>query len=192
MLEIIRRKIADENVIWLIKEILQSYCGKDKSGYGLPLGNATSQLFANIYLNGLDHFVKERLGMRWYIRFCDDFIILHRSPAVLKDALLEIRPYLLEERGLELHPKKISIGKLSYGVDFVGQVLRPHYRVLRTKTKRRMFCRIDAFTSALQNKKITLETFRQSLQSYKGLLSNGANYSANKKVQETILRKFHC
>ncbi|MBI2099098.1 hypothetical protein HYT45_01645 [Candidatus Uhrbacteria bacterium] len=189
LLDIIRRKISDENIIWLIKEILQSYCANEKPGCGLPLGNATSQLFANIYLNGLDHFVKEKLGMRWYVRFCDDFIILHRSPAVLEDTLFQIRRYLLEERGLELHPKKVSIRKLSYGIDFVGQAFRPHYRTLRLKTKKRIFCVMRRHIESYQNGEISDESFRQSAQSYFGLLKYGDNYCLGRRLRETIWRQ---
>lgn len=189
LFDVIKQKISDGNFIWLIQEILQSYCANGKHGRGLPLGNATSQLFANIYLNGLDHFVKEKLGMRWYIRFCDDFIILHRNPILLKDILLQIQRYLFQKRGLELHPKKVSIRKLSYGVDFVGQVLRPYYRTLRLKTKKRIFCATRRHIESYQIGEISDESFRQSMQSYAGLLKHGDNYALRRRLRETIWRQ---
>lgn len=191
VLNVIKRKISDENIIWLVQKILQSYCANDKLGRGLPLGNATSQLFANIYLNGLDYFVKENLRMRWYIRFCDDFIILHRSPTILGDLLHHIQRYLLQERDLELHPKKILIRKLSYGVDFVGQVLRPYYRILRLKTKKRIFNSVSRQVELYRNSFITADVLRQSLQSYIGFLKQGDNYIAQIRLREIIRRQIN-
>lgn len=189
LLNIIKRKITNEDIIWLIQEILQSYCANSTPGHGLPLGNATSQLFANVYLDGLEHFVKEKFGMRWYMRFCDDFIILHKDPTILDGLLHQIQKYLVEERGLELHPNKVSIRKLSYGIDFVGQVLRPYYRTLRLKTKKRIFCAMLGHIEVYQKGEISDESFRRSIQSYAGLLTHGDNYALRRRLREVIWRQ---
>src|SRR3989344_4564521 len=78
LLEIIERKVKDKNVIWLIKQILNNFDTSIK-GKGMPLGNLTSQFFANVYLNELDQFVKHKLKAKYYIRYVDDFLILHNS-----------------------------------------------------------------------------------------------------------------
>ena len=136
LLALIQRKITDQNTLWLIKEILFSFA--KRSGKGLPLGNVTSQLFANIYLNELDYFVKHELRRRYYIRYCDDFIILNQSEDYLRELILVISNFLESKLHISLHPHKIIVRKFRRGIDFLGYVTLPYYRVVRTKTKRRM------------------------------------------------------
>lgn len=111
---------------------------------GLPIGSVTSQLFANLYLDALDHYIKEQLRVRYYLRYTDDLLVLHNSPAVLRDVLRVVRTWVWEERRLTLHPRKVSIRKLTHGVDFLGYVVLPRHKVLRTRTRRRMFRRVNA------------------------------------------------
>ena len=111
---------------------------------GLPIGNLTSQLFANVYLGAFDHFVKDELRVKYYIRYTDDAVILANNPAELRWLLPFIEQWLWSERRLTLHPNKTSIRKLGQGIDFLGYVTLPHHRVLRTKTKRRMLKRVNA------------------------------------------------
>ncbi|MFH1315650.1 MAG: RNA-directed DNA polymerase [Candidatus Uhrbacteria bacterium] len=105
---------------------------------GLPIGNLTSQLFANVYMNAFDHFVKEELRIKYYLRYTDDALIIHKDPRYLSLLVPFIQDWLWQNRRLLLHPNKVSICKLSQGIDWLGYVVLPHYRVLRTKTKRRM------------------------------------------------------
>ena len=130
--KIIQRKIQDENVRWLIKKIIKSFPS------GLPLGNVTSQIFANIYLNELDQFVKHNLKEKYYLRYCDDFIILGESEDHLKNLIPEISKFIEKQLQLTLHPNKISIQKNIQGIDFLGYVVFQNHRVLRTKTKKRI------------------------------------------------------
>ncbi|MFA4846071.1 MAG: RNA-directed DNA polymerase, partial [Patescibacteria group bacterium] len=104
---------------------------------GVPIGNLTSQLFANVYLDAFDHFIKDELRIHSYIRYTDDAVILMSDPAELRWLLPFIEQWLWHERRLMLHPNKVEIRKLNQGIDFLGYVTLPHYRVLRTKTKRR-------------------------------------------------------
>ncbi|MCX6795928.1 MAG: reverse transcriptase/maturase family protein, partial [Candidatus Falkowbacteria bacterium] len=137
LLHLIKNKVKDVKVIWSLEEIIKSF-GKDAEK-GLPLGNLTSQLFANIYLDELDKFIKHRLKARFYLRYTDDFIIVHQDENYLKNLITEISEFLKQDLKLTLHPEKILIRKLRQGIDFLGYVALPHYKVLRTKTKRRMF-----------------------------------------------------
>src|SRR3989338_5487425 len=141
---LIARKVTDEKLLALIRVIITSF--QPELGKGLPLGNVPSQLFANIYLNDLDQFVEHTLKARHYIRYCDDCVILHRSHAVLERHIGEIRDFLRNHLSLELHPNKVTIRKLRQGTDFLGYISLPHFRVLRTRTKKRMLKRLTALS----------------------------------------------
>ncbi len=108
LIEIIKRKIKDEKVIWLIEKIL-SVNNKTK---GMPLGNLTSQFFANLYLNELDQFVKHKLRAKFYIRYVDDFVILHENKEQLEIWKININNFLQERLKIILHPSKSHVLKL--------------------------------------------------------------------------------
>src|SRR3989344_2981846 len=146
LLEVIKRKISDEKALWLIELIVASY--QTVSGKGLPIGNVTSQLFANIYLDQLEQFVKHSLKAKYYLRYCDDFILLDESKENLKEVVLEIARFLKDQFKLSLHPNKIFIRKYRQGIDFLGYIVRPYCVNLRTKTKNRLISRINAENSA--------------------------------------------
>ncbi len=105
---------------------------------GVPIGNLTSQLFANIYLNELDHFVKDRLRVHWYARYMDDFLILHHDRTYLIQLRDTIREYLRTELQLSLHPKKLTIKNTSTGVPFVGYRIFYDHVLVRGNTLRRI------------------------------------------------------
>ena len=116
LIKIIKRKISDEKVIWLVGEIFGNG-GGGRTGIGMPLGNLTSQFFANVYLNKLDYFVKHKLKAKYYIRYVDDFVILHSSKKQLEIWLSQINNFLKRELKLEIHPEKSRIISLSRGID---------------------------------------------------------------------------
>ncbi|WP_457825106.1 RNA-directed DNA polymerase, partial [Staphylococcus aureus] len=101
---------------------------------GLPIGNLSSQFFANVYLDELDQFVKHRLGCRHYIRYVDDFLLLHESAAWLNDAKSQIEAFLVDKLAARLNPKKTILQPIERGIDFVGQVIKPWRRTLRRRT----------------------------------------------------------
>ena len=136
LLKFIKNKVTDKNLIWLVEKIIFRF--EFKKGQGIPLGNVTSQLFANIYLNELDQFIKHKLKVRHYIRYCDDFIIISKNDNYLQQLISVINLFLRDYLALTLHERKIIIRPYRQGIDFLGYVLLPHYRVLRTKTKRRI------------------------------------------------------
>lgn len=140
LLSLIRKKINDKQTLDLLRVIIGSF--EKNSGKGLPLGNVTSQLFANIYLHELDFYVKQRVKIKYYLRYCDDFVILALDND-FEDLIAMIWDFLKSELRLELHPRKIEICSYWQGIDFLGYVLRPHHRTLRTKTKQRMLRRIN-------------------------------------------------
>lgn len=176
LLSLIEKEISDSGVLWLIKEILESY------KFGLPLGNVTSQLFANIYLNELDQFVKHQLKEKYYIRYCDDFIILNKNKGHLEEIIAQVEEFLRLKLRLELHPDKVVLRKLIQGIDFLGYVVMPHYIVVRPKTKKRIFKRIALKRSQLENGKITEASFNYSIQSYMGILKHCRGFRVGRGI----------
>ena len=136
LLGLLEDKIKDRNIIWLLNEVIKSFNIAD--GKGIPLGNLTSQVFANIYLNELDQFVKHNFKFHKYIRYADDFLFLSTDRNKLLKLINPLEKFLEERLQLELHPRKITIRKLNWGIDFLGYVVLPHYRLPRTKTRRRI------------------------------------------------------
>lgn len=127
LFSLIRRKIADRDILALVGKILDSY--HEAPGVGIPLGNLTSQLFANIYLNELDTFVKHTLQCRHYIRYMDDFILLHATKQRLWEWRDAIATFLTSLR-LRLHPRKLVVAPVRCGIDFLGYVVfRDHIRI---------------------------------------------------------------
>src|SRR3989339_1052840 len=141
LLDILARYIPDQNILKLLKEVITSF--NTQPGIGLPLGNLTSQLFANVYLNEFDHFAKHKLKAQFYIRYADDFVILSNNKLWLNQIIPYIRRFLQSELKLTLHPNKVTIRTLASGIDFLGYATLPHYRILRTKTKKRMLRRVN-------------------------------------------------
>ncbi|MDO8523995.1 MAG: RNA-directed DNA polymerase, partial [bacterium] len=158
-----------------------------KHGKGIPLGNVTSQLFANVYLDPLDQFVTRRLRHGAYIRYMDDILLMDTSRARLTEALPAIQAFLSEKLSLELHPQKIKFRAWHQGIDFLGYVHFPYFRILRTKTKRRMFAKLSKRRREAQSGAISEEKFFQSQQSYLGVLSHARTRELTTRVRS--LRK---
>lgn len=153
---ILEKYIEDQGILLLLREVVSSF------PKGLPLGNLTSQLLVNVYMNEFDQFVKHRLKVRHYIRYADDFVLLSYDKRELEQILRYIVVFLRHELKLELHPDKVSIATLASGIDFLGWVHFPNHRVLRTTTKRRMLKRTFG-----------LEPASPTVRSYVGLLGHG-------------------
>ncbi|MDD5649481.1 MAG: reverse transcriptase domain-containing protein [Candidatus Nanoarchaeia archaeon] len=181
LIKIIERKIADKQVINLIKLILKN--GQEKEGMGMPLGNLTSQFFANIYLNELDYFIKHKLKIKYYIRYVDDFIILHNSKEQLIKWEEEINYFLNKELKLNLHPEKTKIVYLSRGIDFVGFRNFYHYRLLRKRNIKKIFYKIESY----KNNEISKEKFLESYQGWQAY----AKWANTYKLRKNILRRLN-
>ena len=138
LLEMLANYIPDRDIVWLVSIIIGSF-NSGVSGVGLPLGNLTSQLFVNIYMNEFDQFMKHRIKAEYYLRYADDFAVLSQDQSYLKEILPAMQEFLDHRLKLTMHPDKISIETVSSGVDFLGWVHFPNHRVLRTVTKKRMF-----------------------------------------------------
>jgi len=156
LINILEKYIQDKEIINLLKEIIFSF-----KPNGLPLGNLTSQLFSNVYMNEFDQFVKHKLKVKYYIRYADDFVFLSEDKNYLEKTIPEIACFLQIKLKLTLHPDKIFIKTLSSGADFLGWVNFVDHRVLRTKTKNRMLKRIKKNPSV------------ETLNSYLGMMKHG-------------------
>ncbi|MCR4279304.1 MAG: reverse transcriptase/maturase family protein [Candidatus Zambryskibacteria bacterium] len=169
LLQILAKYIQDKDTAGLLKIIITSFHSTGP-GKGLPLGNLTSQLLVNIYMNEFDQFMKHKLKAKHYIRYADDFVILSSD----KDCLCTVYQYIVHFLGnklkLELHPDKVFIKTYASGVDFLGWVHFPDHRVLRTVTKRRMF------------KNLSKNFSEESRASYLGLLKHGNTQKLRKKI----------
>ena len=173
LLGIVEKYIPDRDIVRLISTIVQSF-NSGNAAVGLPLGNLTSQLLVNIYMNEFDQFVKHRFKAEYYLRYADDFAVLSQDKPYLENILPAMREFLGKVLKLTMHPNKISIETVASGVDFLGWVHFPNHRVLRTATKKRMFSRLRA----VSNRDATLS-------SYVGMLSHG---NAKKLTNEIITR----
>jgi len=118
LIKTIQRKIKDGDVIFLIRKILMNFYSSTE-GRGMPLGNYTSQFFANVYLNRLDHFIKHQLKANYYIRYVDDFIIFNRDKKELQEYESKISHYLSKIK-LSFHKDKSKIIPLKNGISFLG------------------------------------------------------------------------
>ena len=160
LMNILGRYIKDVEVLQLIEKIVESFHSTE-IGKGLPLGNLTSQLLVNIYMNEFDQWMKHKQKVIYYIRYADDFVVLNHNKKYLEELLMAIHKFLNHELRLFLHPDKVFIKTLASGVDFLGWIHFSDHRVFRTASKRRMF------TNLKENKK------PQALESYFGLLKHG-------------------
>ena len=170
LINILTKWITNKDILCLMKTIIGSF-NSGTLGKGLPLGNLTSQLLVNIYMNEFDQWMKHTLKVKYYIRYADDFVILHTDKGYLQELIWRIDTFLLEKLKLSLHPDKVFIKTLASGIDFLGWVHFPTHRVLRTTTKRRMFRRLK------ENPK------KETIISYLGLLGHGNTFKLKQKVK---------
>lgn len=172
-MQILTRYIPDTDILNLLTNILDSFhtlltphltpsqMERDTDDIGLPLGNLTSQLLTNIYLNHFDQWVKHRLKARHYVRYADDFVFFSADREWLTQLIPLVRNFLADQLHLTLHPNKIVLKTIASGVDFLGWMHFPDHRVLRTATKRRMWRRIEEHPTG------------GTVHSYLGLLGHG-------------------
>jgi retron-type reverse transcriptase len=184
MIKIIKRKITDEKVLWLIKKILDNHNSKVQ-GKGMPIGNLTSQFFANVYLNELDYFIKHKIKVKYYLRYVDDFVILHRS----KERLLLYKWLInnfLKSIKLELHPEKSKVIPLHKGINLLGYRVFYHYKLLRKSNIRRMKKKLVRFKTMFKRKEITKEKIKERLQGWMAYAKIGNTY----KLRNEIVTEF--
>ncbi|MBU1245488.1 MAG: reverse transcriptase domain-containing protein [Nanoarchaeota archaeon] len=186
LISIIKKKIKDKGVINLIKIILSNYKTKIENR-GMPLGNLTSQFFANLYLNELDQFAKQKLKAKYYIRYVDDFIILHHSRKTLKEYQSKIDDFLREKLNLELHPDKSRILKLNNGISFLGYRIFYYHRLIRRKNINKFERKFKKLKQLHKEKKINREIAMESLEGWLAFISHANAY----KYKRDVVKRFN-
>ncbi len=175
LIGILSQYISDLPLMQLLEQIIDSF--STLPGVGLPLGNLTSQLFCNIYMNEFDQFVKHKLHAKYYIRYADDFVFLSDDREALISQIAQISEFLKSRLNLTLHPDKLYLKTFVSGVDFLGWVHFPDHTVIRTTTKRRMM------------KQLRNSPMDETLQSYLGLMNHGNTYGIKESVLEEMLTR---
>lgn len=200
LLNLIQKQVKNPQILWLTKTIIYHDCTQNpvkkgqlslfsrippqKSlfnaplGQGLPIGNLTSQFFANLYLNELNQFVKHILKCRYYIRYVDDFIILDASEEKLSKIKMEIERFLREKLNLELHPEKWKIKNISAGIDALGYIVKPTHILVRQRV-------ITAFTKKLfefKSQKPDLDDLLSCVNAYFAHFSHADSYHLRKRI----------
>lgn len=169
---ILQRTIWDKNVLWLCNQIIKYNKFKE---VGIPVGSLTSQLFANIYLDVLDHYIKDDLGIKYYVRYMDDFIILGDGKEYLHNILNVIEKFINNKLYLQLNPKT-TIFPMSHGIDFAGyrtwptHILPRKRNIIRTKRKFQKFAKLYA------KRQKTLEDIKPSIMSFLGYMKHCDSY----------------
>lgn len=175
--KILQRKIKDEKLMWLTKEILYSTEGEK----GIPIGNYTSQVFANIYLNELDQYVKHKLKIKYYYRYMDDAICLVQTKSEAKEKLEQIREFVQNNLDLQLN-KKTQIFKSKQGVNFCGYQINEYRLKIRTRGKRNLKKKIKYLKYCIRNKKMTSKEAKKYLAGHIGYIQSANVYNLTNKL----------
>ena len=177
LISILEKKIMDKDLMWLIKEILYS----QKKEVGLEIGNYTSQIFANIYLNEIDQYVKKVLGVKYYFRYLDDSVLLVSSKEEAKYCLEKIKEFLFSRLGLCLN-KKTQIFKAKQGVNFCGYKINEYRLKIRDKGKRKLKKKVKKLKYLVKNGKISSLEARKYLAGHMGYIKIANTYNLENKL----------
>ena len=156
-----------------------------KPNCGLPIGNFTSQVFANFYMDSFDHFVKHDLKIRYYGRYVDDFVIVHEDKEYLRNLIPKLSGYLQSELQTTIHPKKIYLQHYSKGVKFLGTVILPNRIYIANRTKGNFYNAIEKQNQIARDHKPTKEeqqAFQSSMNSYLGIMKHYKSYKHRKQM----------
>jgi RNA-directed DNA polymerase len=186
LMKLLSKRIHDGRLMWLIRTILDNHHGKE-SNKGMPLGNLTSQFFANVYLNELDQYVKHKLRARYYIRYVDNFVVLHQSRKLLEEYKSKIDLFLKENLNLTLHPDKSKILILEKGISFLGFRIFPYHRLLVKKNMRKFERKLEQVKQDYLNEKVDRE---KVIERFEGWLAY-ATHANTYKYRRRITSKFN-
>jgi RNA-directed DNA polymerase len=195
--EQVRHKIKCPDTLWLVDQIIASkqwpaqapleyFAGDDlftpvSRKKGIPIGNLTSQFFANLYLNDFDHFVKQILGCRYYTRYCDDFVVFGNDKDRLRETKQRIAKYL-ETLRLRLHPDKSRVFRTKEGVDFLGYRIYPEFMRVRKTNVKRFRKRLRLMARLYKEGRIGLRDIQCSIHSWIGHVKHADSYRLREEI----------
>lgn len=178
---LLRRKIGDQKLLRLLDSLIDSH--QDCGAKGIPIGNLTSQLFANIYLSPLDHFIKEQLRQRYYIRYMDDFVILLEEKKEAWMILEEIRNFLSDQLRLQMNPKRVSVSPIEKGIDFLGYVIfTGGYKRIRQRNVVNFRRRLESLKVDFTQGAVSYEHVRASIASWVGLAKHANSFRLSREI----------
>jgi len=180
----IRRTIKDENTLWLLDNTID----QEPSGKGLPIGSLTSQLMANVNLDVLDHYCKDEHGIKFYVRYMDDFIIIHHDKEYLKFLLDDLGWFLTTNLGLSLN-SKTQIFPYNQGINFCGYRIWPTHVLPRKRTIRKAKNRFRKFSKLYCAGNMSLEDIKPSLMSFLGYAKHCNSYNTVSSIFENLVFK---
>ncbi len=198
LIGLIEKRISDCRLTKLIINIIQMHKEQHSLGHvanpyhpekrkGIPIGSLLSQLFANIYLNELDYFVKNKLRIKKYVRYVDDFVIVGGSNANLIDIYSKMTLFLQEVLFLKLEMRKTQINKISFGIDFLGYVGFKHHVRIRSKNYRMFKKKFSRRIKKVLNREIEFYSLKCSYDSYLGHLS----YTNSRRIEENLKSRYN-
>ncbi|OGR22844.1 MAG: RNA-dependent DNA polymerase [Desulfobacterales bacterium RIFOXYA12_FULL_46_15] len=199
LMEKLNHQIKCKDTLWLFKTIIQSrdypgpleYFDNDtlftpvQCKKGIPIGNLTSQFFSNLYLNDFDHFMKEKIKVQHYIRYCDDFVVFSNDKARLADIKKSIIGYLDGLR-LKVHKHKTRVFRVTDGVDFLGYRIWPDHTKIRKSVVKAYRKRLKRMGKAYEKGKLGLDRITASIQSWMGHVQHANSYGLKKEILSGI------
>lgn len=202
---LVKAKVKDPDVLWLCEKTIFWDCTKDylqcgdpqmheqipsnktlfgkNNERGLPIGNLTSQFFANIYMNELDQYIKHMLKAKFYLRYVDDFVILSKDPDELVAFKEKIKQFLSDKLSLQLHPKRQKLMPASSGIDFLGYIVRQNYILVRRRVINNLRSKLQDFESS---KEVDLDQLQSTTSSYLGHFKWGNTYRLKNRIKNRI------
>ncbi len=191
LISILKKKIDDENFIWLIKQVLNAnFRMKRELFKGMSLGNLTSQFFANLYLNELDQFVKHILKAKYYIRYVDDFVILDNSKEKLKKYKKIINEFIKDKLKIELHPNKSNVINLRNGISFLGFRIFYYNKLLRKSNMRKFERKLNLLKVLYKEDIVSREKAVEFLEGWVAYSSHGNTYKYRRHIIRLFNRSF--
>lgn len=169
---LVQKKVKDTKVLALIKRIIES---SETKGRGLPIGNLTSQFFANVYLDNFDHYIKDGLGVKYYLRYMDDFLIFGWSKKQVEIRLHKAQQYLADSLDLKINNKALYLGKSKSGISYLGRRIYPGIIRVRAENKSRSLKRINNKIKLWKSGKISDEVLISSINSVIAHLDSFSN-----------------
>ena len=187
LLSIIKKKISDKRIIGLIRKILANSAIQNR---GMPLGNLTSQFFANVYLNELDWFIKRNLKAKYYIRYVDDFVIFERDKKELDFYRSEINKFLKNELNIQIHPDKSKILRLGNAINFLGFRIFYYHKLPKKSNIRKMKRKLKSLAQEYKLHKVDYDSVYDFLEGWTAYVKSANSYKLRRKITAEFEKDF--